>query len=413
WRFAGADGGELITAAVTLGVPHPPGYPTYVLLGKLVSFLPLGTVAWRFHLWSAVSTAAAAGLVTAIGLQPRAGQKRPSPLPAVAAGLLFACSAPVWQQALIAEVYALNLLVVAALLWALHAGKPPWLAGALFGLSLTTHLTSALLLPLLLASTPPRAWPRLAAGLPLGLAPLLAPPLLARGPSPVVWGDPTTLAGWWWLVSGRLYHPNAFGLPLAALPARLAAWGAWLAPQLAWATLLLPAARDTHAAAVPRRWLAVTAVLYVVYAAGYAQPDAYVLLLPAVLLLAMLLSPALRRLGPAALLLPLALLLINFSRMNLSRDAGIQPLAEPALQQAPPNAVVLTPGNATIFALWYAQHVNGLRPDLILVDENLFAFAWYRARLARQHPTLQHLATDDLPGFKQHNENIHQITINN
>ena len=33
-------------------------------------------------------------------------------------------------QALIAEVYALNLLVVAALLWALHAGKPPWLAGA-------------------------------------------------------------------------------------------------------------------------------------------------------------------------------------------------------------------------------------------------------------------------------------------
>ncbi|HID51919.1 MAG TPA: DUF2723 domain-containing protein, partial [Anaerolineae bacterium] len=59
----GGDGGELITAAVTLGVPHPPGYPTYVLLGKLFGFLPVGSVAYRFNLFSAVAVALAAAVV--------------------------------------------------------------------------------------------------------------------------------------------------------------------------------------------------------------------------------------------------------------------------------------------------------------------------------------------------------------
>ena len=61
----GSDGGELITAAVTLGIPHPPGYPTYVLMGKLFSLLPVGTIAWRFNFFSAVAAATAAGFVSA------------------------------------------------------------------------------------------------------------------------------------------------------------------------------------------------------------------------------------------------------------------------------------------------------------------------------------------------------------
>lgn len=32
WAHQGADGGELVTAAVVNGVPHPPGYPLYMLL---------------------------------------------------------------------------------------------------------------------------------------------------------------------------------------------------------------------------------------------------------------------------------------------------------------------------------------------------------------------------------------------
>lgn len=44
------DSGELITAAYTLGIAHPPGYPLWCILGKLFSLIPLGNVAWRVNL---------------------------------------------------------------------------------------------------------------------------------------------------------------------------------------------------------------------------------------------------------------------------------------------------------------------------------------------------------------------------
>jgi hypothetical protein len=44
------DTPELTTAAVTLGVPHPPGYPLFTMLGHLFSLLPFGPVPFRVNL---------------------------------------------------------------------------------------------------------------------------------------------------------------------------------------------------------------------------------------------------------------------------------------------------------------------------------------------------------------------------
>ena len=46
------DGGQLVSAAWTLGVPHPSGFPVYMMLGKAVSFLPIGSVFFRIQLVS-------------------------------------------------------------------------------------------------------------------------------------------------------------------------------------------------------------------------------------------------------------------------------------------------------------------------------------------------------------------------
>ena len=64
WAHDSSDGGELAAAAYTLGIAHPPGYPTYVLLAHLFTRLPVGEVATRTNLFSAVSAAAASALVT-------------------------------------------------------------------------------------------------------------------------------------------------------------------------------------------------------------------------------------------------------------------------------------------------------------------------------------------------------------
>ncbi|RLC93667.1 MAG: hypothetical protein DRI77_11675, partial [Chloroflexi bacterium] len=49
-----ADTFEFQVIVPRLGVAHPTGYPLYVLLGKLFTLLPLGNVAWRVNLASAV-----------------------------------------------------------------------------------------------------------------------------------------------------------------------------------------------------------------------------------------------------------------------------------------------------------------------------------------------------------------------
>ncbi|NJN53801.1 MAG: DUF2723 domain-containing protein [Anaerolineae bacterium] len=101
WANFSSDGGELITAAVTWGVPHPPGYPTYVLLGHMVSWLPVGTVALRFNLLSALCVAGAVGLVTAVNYQFVAGDELPTTnanIAVVVAGLTFAFAPLVWGR---------------------------------------------------------------------------------------------------------------------------------------------------------------------------------------------------------------------------------------------------------------------------------------------------------------------------
>src|SRR5262249_56322611 len=59
------DSGELIVAARSLGVAHPPGFPLYVLLSHIASLIPIGSVAARVNFASAVFGAAAASLLAA------------------------------------------------------------------------------------------------------------------------------------------------------------------------------------------------------------------------------------------------------------------------------------------------------------------------------------------------------------
>ena len=50
----GFDSAELSTGAYTLGIVHPPGYPLYLLIAHLFVQLPIGDVAYRVNLMSAV-----------------------------------------------------------------------------------------------------------------------------------------------------------------------------------------------------------------------------------------------------------------------------------------------------------------------------------------------------------------------
>ncbi|HTR77319.1 MAG TPA: DUF2723 domain-containing protein, partial [Gemmatimonadaceae bacterium] len=57
------DTSEYIAAAYTLGIPHPPGNPMFVLLGRLFSILPVApNVAMRINVLAATCSAVSAGM---------------------------------------------------------------------------------------------------------------------------------------------------------------------------------------------------------------------------------------------------------------------------------------------------------------------------------------------------------------
>ncbi len=128
------DDGLFVLGAYFLGNGHPPGYPLFMLIGKLFTYLPFGSVAYRVHLVSAFF-----GGLTCAGLWLCARLLAPGRLPAYLAALGLALSPVFWSQATIAEVYTLNTFFFVTLtLLALRGAPLPWIA-LLYGLSLSNH----------------------------------------------------------------------------------------------------------------------------------------------------------------------------------------------------------------------------------------------------------------------------------
>ena len=156
------DSGELTTAMYSLGAAHPPGYPLYTMLGKIFTYIPIGSVAYRVNLLSAFFGALTiCFLFLLIFRLLHRGQEEIFAMRdrfiALAGSLIFAFSLTIWEQGIKAEMYSLNavfapLLLLSALVWqesvfsSLRAGRPSFadkyilLLAILIGLAFTNHL---------------------------------------------------------------------------------------------------------------------------------------------------------------------------------------------------------------------------------------------------------------------------------
>jgi hypothetical protein len=258
------DSLEFQLVTYQLGIAHPSGYPLYTLLGWLFTRLPVGDVAYRVNLMSAIFGALTVALVYLIGLELVAGLRRLSgkgpgdnahePWIEILAALIGAVSLAVspvfWSQATVAEVYTLNAAFVAGILWLLvwtrwqeknyMLSEKRLLALAfLFSLSLTHHRTMMFLLPaiifylwrsstdwrhrtrLLLATKERVSVGLLGTGMKLAMA-LIAPLMLylyipLRGHVGSLDGSYTnTLAGFWQHVTASGYGVFIFQNPFGA-----------------------------------------------------------------------------------------------------------------------------------------------------------------------------------------------------
>jgi len=420
WRNNGVDSGDLAAAVAIGGVPHPPGYPTYLLLAEAFKWLPVGDVAYRLNLLSATCAALTIVFLSLIIHQTlsttfRGADRQIIGACALSAALTLAFSTPFWSQAIITEVYALHSLLTVLLLWLalqITPANQAWLRPLLFGVwgvSLGNHLSILFLLPLLLWASPVQWYRRegLAAGAAtvVGLAVYGLLPWRAGAQPPINWGGVTTWPNFWWLVSAAPYRHFVFTLPATFIPSRILATISLLAETFLWVGLPLALCgwwqHARHARSLAYGSL-VSAGLIVVYAIGYNTTDSDVYLLPAYLFFAVWLGWGLYQVAHrwslkysrALILLPLIAFFLNISAQNLRADYEAYDYAHRSLTTVQPKAIIITETDAQAFALWYGRYGLGLRPDVAIVHSHLLPYAWYRQTLQQHHPYLQ-LATSD------------------
>lgn len=116
------DTSEYIAAAYTLGIPHPPGNPFFVLVGRVFSILPIApSVAMRINLLAAVSSAISAAmwfLITERVLVGWFAQRWQRIAGGALAVLIGATAFTVWSQSVVNEkVYTLSLAGMAITAW--------------------------------------------------------------------------------------------------------------------------------------------------------------------------------------------------------------------------------------------------------------------------------------------------------
>jgi len=122
------DCGEFIACASILGVPHPPGTPLYVLLGRLFTLFPTSAdIAARVTLISTISSAGAAMLAFFVlyrilrgrlgDLRSAAWKKPVAYVGAITGALFMSFSTTHWNNAVEAEVYGASMFVIMGIMW--------------------------------------------------------------------------------------------------------------------------------------------------------------------------------------------------------------------------------------------------------------------------------------------------------
>ncbi len=436
------DSGEFLAVGVTLGAAHPPGHPIFVTLLKLLSLIPLGPIAFRGTLASALPAALTCflayhlNLLLARKLDTGAPRWLP-PIFALLGALLLGTTPALWGQAVRLEVYALQLaLVLVAVLAAAAYGldargerRAPLLAASslAFGLSLANHhFLSLLLLPGLIVFLTEDAlggWKRTLRAFSFGGIPAMAVGLLAylhlplRTPNlsgAVSLGATPDSQTFFWVVSARAFQRAVTEPPTTAYEERLTEAVFLIMSQVG--PIVAVVALGGLYFLIRQRW-GLGALLLLGFAATWLarswmgfdarNPDilGYFLVPVCVITVgATRLGPLLASVIPAKQTVRVgaatfaALLLITtigfaalsgFERNNLSSYRNAEIVVTEQLAQIPPRTVLITELFGSGFNIWAAQTVEGARPDVSHFHFPFIGFPSYVQQVYATHPHLQ------------------------
>lgn len=424
--FYWLDSAELSAAAVRLGVAHPTGFPLYCILARAAALIPLGELAFRIGLLSAGCAALCVFLVARLVCES-CREDVHALVGATVAGALLAVSAVLLRQATVAEVYAPTAALLAAALVLLdrvaRGADARWGLGlaVVCGLGLATHVTFALIGPLVIAVMAVRLyrgarWPLLALLVVVTITGALVAYLPVRSASgqagALDWGQPDRVGRLLDHLSAR-HIRGSFQEEMGAIEGerlgpRIATLARDTADQLGPFTPLAALLGLAWLARQRRsRWLAATLgalaagdVLYALLINPMGQRDwqngvPLALAASACAGAAVAwMSRTLGRAGPfvgavAGLLLVLPAALVSLpAAWPASAPGGARDVprawSEAALAATPPRGLALVQYDSTAAGLLYLTEVEGARPDVsVLVRQFLVSETYARAARAR------------------------------
>ena len=419
--FFGLDSAEFSAASYKLSIPHATGYPLYILLGKLFTYLPVGDIGYRINLMSAVFAAGSVGVLYLLLHQLTARV-----VLSLAMSLFLAFSYYFWITAVVAEVYTLHALFTGLILLALFQWyrkedrRLLYVAVGVWGLSFGNQMATVLLAPafgfVLLEALRRSAmsWRDL---VPIGsiffvglLTYALLPVRYLAGADVNAGAfdgegifhklDLASIQGMWAMLTGKSFGLFFFPFGFVDSMKEFGRFFWWLLGNFLGIGVVLGLLGMVRQAATQRRQFIVVFLAFlfnVVFFANYGAIDKYMMFHPAYLVwtlwiaigFAYLLELAQRhgaveqswRLGFLrgklrwewiALVLPLTALIINFSYADVSADRNVSRQYTSILESLEPNALYVGwwPDTAPLV---YLQQVEGMRRDVWVVDRFLIS----------------------------------------
>ncbi|KAM9147855.1 protein O-mannosyl-transferase TMEM260 isoform 2-T2 [Pangshura tecta] len=375
----GGDSGELITAAYELGVAHPPGYPLFTLLAKLViGLFPFGSIAYRVNLLCGLLGATAASLLyyTVFRLSG-------SYAGGILAAGVFSFSRLTWQWSISAEVFSLNNLFVGLLMaltvhfeeaaTAKERSKISKVGAFCCGLSLCNQHTIVLyvlcivlwvLFQLFKGKAKSEAGSSMREILLSQVTHMKAELSLAVPALAIVAWLRTAMqakqekSSMIWLFTGMLYIYSFFF--------------AWRAN--------LDITKPLFMGVVERFWMQSNAVVAVLAGLGLAS----LVSVGNTVLENNRVLQCVEWLSAAALVT--SQIYANYSICDQSRNYVVDKFARNLLSSMPPDAIILLRGDLTGNSLRYLHYCEGMRPDVTLVDQEMMTYEWYLPKMAKHLP---------------------------
>ena len=430
-----SDGGELITAVNYLGVPHPPGYPIYMILLKIfTSIIPFGNLALKSNLFSILTSIAAICIVFLFTL--KLAEKiypefsKSLKLTVCSIGSFVIGTSPLfWSQSIIAEVYSLNALFVSLILLISYKImdftnlKPYKMTlffwGLIAGLSLGNHLTIiAIIVPLFCIFIKQfkldlKKYTYIAYGTIAGLISYIYIPIRAAQNPPINWGGADTFDGFIWLITAAPYREYVLGVDQSLLFSRLLQYTQILFVQFNPLGIFLCIIGGL---AIYRKEpklffpLTFSTIILSIYSLAYNSVDFEVLMLPALMIISIgisigflhilyliktttlieqrylnILSMAIFSLA-IIMILPAFSIYSNFKSLNQTQINPAISYIDEMIENIPPKSVILANTDKEVFSLWYAQYILNPEHDIKVIALPLMQYDWYRSQIKLLFP---------------------------